>query len=357
LSLLAQVEKIAVPVPQDEFETFLEKMQLEAIPSEKVNFALVLADTKNFTCRQIRELTNMLQTDNLKYQFAIKAYQRAVNPSDYFEIMDAFELKSTAFRFYDAINSRNPIETVDAATEYDMDDAPVKFQTPITFPDANQYSGETPKHCPNPITEKQFAMLLNKVRKIENPQEQLKTAQSFVENYCFSVSQLMKLGLFVEDESIRFDIFSFAQEHVYDRNHFVLTQQVFENSYYRNKIIELCSGKEVIQIKPVEIQKLPENDCAISERDMNEIIAVLNDEKFENNRKSTAQLIIKRKRCFRTEQIIRILMSFEFENTKLEMAKYAFPYVVDKSNYFTVLDIFEFSANKTDLQEFLEQQE
>jgi hypothetical protein len=57
---------------------------------------------------------------------------------------------------------------------------------------------------------------------------------------------------------------------------------------------------------------------------------------------------------FTTSQIKDVMEAFSFENNKLEIAKYAYQYTVDKREYFTLADCFSFSNNKDELMKYIQ---
>lgn len=58
------------------------------------------------------------------------------------------------------------------------------------------------------------------------------------------------------------------------------------------------------------------------------------------------------KKCFTVSQIKSIVKTMSFENDKLEVAKYAYDYCIDKQNYYQLSDVFDFSSSTTDLMNF-----
>jgi hypothetical protein len=58
--------------------------------------------------------------------------------------------------------------------------------------------------------------------------------------------------------------------------------------------------------------------------------------------------------CLSVAQIKEVMSLFSFEETKLDYAKYAYDFCVDKKNYFQLTDAFSFSSSADDLYEFLE---
>ena len=73
---------------------------------------------------------------------------------------------------------------------------------------------------------------------------------------------------------------------------------------------------------------------------------------FENTKLQVAKQICD-SRCFTSAQVRDITRIFEFENTRLEFAKYAYKHTYDLSNYYLVNDAFEFETSKTDLSRFV----
>lgn len=362
----AQIQRVKAPVPQDEFETYLEKFQMTSTQSKRIEYAMALANSKYFTCRQIKEISDMLPNDGLKLQFSLKAYERAVNPSDYYVIMDSFDMMSSAFKFHDAkkINSKPEMEVMEVKPAEEPEKPADVF--PYNLPDASNYTGRTQSNCKQPISESQFKLLADQVRNVKSPAGKYNNSITIVEKYCLSVAQLMKLAYFIEDEKVRYELFTNAYTHIYDTDNYMAVRQMLETPYYNQKIMELYGKNKTekpqvidpshkVEVKPNVVDRTG-GDCFVETRELEEILAVLKEESFESSRVSTAQQIIKRKKCFKTEQIIRILQCFSYESSKQDMAKFAFPYVTDKTNYYKVKDVFEFDSSKSDLDEFLEKQ-
>jgi hypothetical protein len=74
---------------------------------------------------------------------------------------------------------------------------------------------------------------------------------------------------------------------------------------------------------------------------------------FEEDKLKVAKQATKAN-CLNCEQIKQMMGLFTFEESKLEYAKFAYDYCVDKGNYFTLNDAFTFSGSVDELNEFLE---
>jgi len=73
---------------------------------------------------------------------------------------------------------------------------------------------------------------------------------------------------------------------------------------------------------------------------------------FENTKLTVAKQVINNN-CLTTSQIKEIVKLFDFENTRLDFAKYAYSFVYDKGNYFLLNDAFDFESSIDDLNKYI----
>jgi len=79
----------------------------------------------------------------------------------------------------------------------------------------------------------------------------------------------------------------------------------------------------------------------------------VSDKGFDDTRLSTARQVAK-SNCLSTAQIKEIMGIFGFEDSKLQFAKFAYDYCIDKGNYFIVGDAFSFSSSVEELNEYID---
>lgn len=72
---------------------------------------------------------------------------------------------------------------------------------------------------------------------------------------------------------------------------------------------------------------------------------------FESTKQDMAKNIIGNN-CFTSAQVRELLTLFDFESTKLEIAKFAYPRTYDRGNYFMVNDVFDFDSSRSELSKF-----
>lgn len=82
------------------------------------------------------------------------------------------------------------------------------------------------------------------------------------------------------------------------------------------------------------------------------MLTTIENQNFENAKARVAKQIID-SNCMTTENIVAILNLFDFDKTKLEIAKYAYDYVYDIENYYLVNNVFDFDSNVKKLDEYI----
>jgi hypothetical protein len=75
---------------------------------------------------------------------------------------------------------------------------------------------------------------------------------------------------------------------------------------------------------------------------------------FSDTKMSTAKIATKNA-CLNVGQVKEICKLFSMDEDKLEYAKYAYTYCIEKSNYYQVSEVFSFSSTTDEFNKFLEQ--
>lgn len=92
---------------------------------------------------------------------------------------------------------------------------------------------------------------------------------------------------------------------------------------------------------------------SMSNGNFNAAIATLKKQNFEDARLKTAKQIVTAN-CMSVDQIIQIANLFNFEDNKLDFAKYAYDYCIEPRNYFKLNGIFNFSSNAEELSDYVQ---
>lgn len=86
--------------------------------------------------------------------------------------------------------------------------------------------------------------------------------------------------------------------------------------------------------------------------DFDAAIAMLSNEKFDDTRLTLAKQIVA-SNPMTVSQIAQICRQFSFESNKLELAKFAYPFCVEKHKYYMLNEVFTYDSSKQELNEYL----
>ena len=94
-------------------------------------------------------------------------------------------------------------------------------------------------------------------------------------------------------------------------------------------------------------------DWPMTDGDLDAMKRSISSKDFEDSKFTIAKQAT-RSKCLKAEQVAEIMKLFDFEETKLDYAKYAYDYTYDQDNYYLVNDSFEFEFTIDELNEYLE---
>lgn len=94
------------------------------------------------------------------------------------------------------------------------------------------------------------------------------------------------------------------------------------------------------------------NSC-MSSGNFGAALATIKKQSFEDTRLKTAKQVITAN-CLNVDQIIQIANTFNFEDNKLDFAKYAYDFCIEPRNYFKLNGIFNFSSNVDELSDYVQ---
>jgi len=97
----------------------------------------------------------------------------------------------------------------------------------------------------------------------------------------------------------------------------------------------------------------PPQPVCMPQHDFNKAFTVIQGERFEDSKLKTAKQIASNN-FLCVAQIVQICRLFSFEQTKLDFAKFAYQYCVDKNNYFQLNEVFTHTSSKDELRKYIE---
>ena len=88
-------------------------------------------------------------------------------------------------------------------------------------------------------------------------------------------------------------------------------------------------------------------------KDFEGAMAMLSKESFDDDRLTMAKQVVANN-PMTVDQIAQICQLFKFESNKLEFAKFAYHYCVEKNKYFMLNDVFTFDSSKRELNDYIQ---
>ncbi|WP_162126075.1 DUF4476 domain-containing protein [Flavobacterium phycosphaerae] len=95
---------------------------------------------------------------------------------------------------------------------------------------------------------------------------------------------------------------------------------------------------------------------SMSLSNFNAAMATIKKQSFEETQLKTAKQVVAAN-CLSVDQIMQIANTFNFEDNKLEFAKFAYDYCIEPRNYFKLNGIFSFSSNVDALSDYVQSRE
>ncbi len=116
------------------------------------------------------------------------------------------------------------------------------------------------------------------------------------------------------------------------------------------------SGKDSSKKAPLPDYNGPIGcEGVMSEKRFREAKSSIQNKDFADERMSQAKRMTKNN-CLLTDQVQELVELFDFEDDRVEFAKFAHEHTYDQGNYYKLHDSFEFSSSVEELEEFLEKQ-
>jgi len=90
----------------------------------------------------------------------------------------------------------------------------------------------------------------------------------------------------------------------------------------------------------------------ISKQDLDNFLKKLQEKTFDDTKEIMVRQFIKTN-CISSSQLVLILQHFDYEDTKLSVAKFAYSYIYDKNNYYLINSAFEYSSSVNKLNKYI----
>jgi len=336
-------QRCDAPIPDYVFRQKQKSVTLQPTEDRKLQVAKAIAINNCLSVEQVKNIAALFIDDFNRLDFAKAAWSNTVDKENFYFVYDDFAYFSTVFMLHDYVKSMQGHPT-DYLPPYEP---PVTLNFPaLDYPDFENYQG--PSNCNRPIRENEFIKLALQVSVNNSETNRMLLLTQIAQNNCISMSQAMKLASLLNSESNRLSFFRTAYLSIFDLNNLPFGSQLFAHipnkAAYNHFINQPVPGPNPVAPPP----------CIVGSDEFGQIKESISKESFNSTKLTLAKQIIRSKQCFSTWQVTEIVKLFSFDDTRLEIAKFAFDFTIDRENYYRVADAFAFSKSKEDLMEFLE---
>ncbi len=244
----------------------------------------------------------------------------------------------------------------------------------LNYPEYNGYNGV--RNCDLPMAEAIFIPLARQVFNTQDEAQKMLIATEVLKDNCLSVAQIMKLGSLLGDDNNRLNFLKQAHSHVYDALNYGQASQILERDDTTNAFLQFVRSQKNNSggnnnnnnsnnnsnnnnsnnnNTPPKITNPP---CLspISEAEYKTMRRKVRNIYSNNIKESTARRLLQQYRCLSVVQVKGILRQFNYEETALRIAKFAYNYTVDKKNYMSLKRFFKFPSNRNSFVYFVNSQ-
>ncbi|MCB9015857.1 MAG: DUF4476 domain-containing protein [Lentimicrobiaceae bacterium] len=331
-----------VPIADHIFRQKYKSISMQPTEERKLQVAKAIAVNNCLSVEQVKSMASLFIDDFNRLELAKTAWLSVVDKENFYFVYDEFAYFSTVFMLHDYVKSMEE-HPHDYIPPYEP---PVSMNFPaFDYPGYEGYHG--PSNCNYPIREDEFIRLAMQVKANNSEGSRMLLLTQITGNNCLSVSQAMKFASLLVSEANRLEFFKAAIYSIFDLNNLPYGTQLFVYSAHKAAYNNLISN-------PMPAPG-PENPpCIVHPDEFGQIKESISKESFNTTRLTLAKQIIRSKKCFSVFQVTEMVKLISFEDTRLELAKFAYDFTTDRENYYKVADAFSFSRTKEELMKFLE---
>ncbi len=329
------------PLNSARFNQQLENIRSLQNETRKLQKARETALEYCLSSAQVREMAEVFANDYNRLDFVQTAFPNITDKENHYEIYDAFAYFSNVMRLHDFILSFHQAPVI---TPPPPPVVTIPF-LPLNYPDYQSYMG--PSGCHPPLSEPDFMMLAGEVFNQPTEGGRLLKANQLVGQNCLSTAQVMKIAGLLAQENNRLTLAKNAYAHTFDIANYLSFRQLLSHLPYRKELEQFINANQI----PPQPQQPP---CMVTRDEFGEVMASIKKQNFNNTRLTLAKQILSSRKCFTTQQIKDIVKLFDFEDSKLEIAKYAYDFCIDKQKYFTINDVFTYSSSVEELSKYIQ---
>jgi len=200
------------------------------------------------------------------------------------------------------------------------------------------------------IADQQFRDQIQNLKRSRAGGERTRRAHQILSGHMLSSQQVKAIASDLPDDHARFEFALAAYPYTVDPENFYDVYDAFKTF---SKVMRLHDEVRRIQRPPgPHPARVP---LAVTDQEMRDILKAVRRESFDSAKSQVARQILSTSRgSFLSSQIKELVSCFDFDASRLEIAKFAYDYTLDKERYFLVNEAFDFSSNRDNLSRYVE---
>ncbi len=206
---------------------------------------------------------------------------------------------------------------------------------------------------PSALAETAFQQKLRSLERARDGENRAREAGMLLRDCWFSSLQVKAIAKTIGPEDARYEFAVAAYPRTVDPENFYEVYDAF-TSY--SKVFRLHDQIQRLRPPrtPLPTQGPPIVLQPISDEAFADMLKSLRAEGLEDTREALARQMLAGRPRFLSRHIRDLVKTFAFDDTRLEIAKYAYDSVIDPENYYLVNQAFTFSDSKEALARYIE---
>lgn len=315
----------------NDFQQFYEQVAIQNDDQSKLNHSYPFLNGKCYQSGHIQLIAHLYLSEDSKLEFCKAAYPFVLDKENFYDVYDAFNTFSYAFRLHDFVSAYNggTIVTGTNSTTNNNSVSPISYPN-YNYPSPYGYSGST--GCAAPISDVEFNVLSSTLNSYATDDEKIVAGTLYAKENCLSMAQLMKMSSLFTNENKAKSFLENAFPFSYDKANYTFVSQCFSNQSLKDSWSTYCAGLLV-----------PATTCSVSESELKGMIEKIDDAAFAKDQLSVVKSL-NTNFCFSTAQVKLIMNEFSFPENKLDVAEMLYEKCTDRKNYYQLKGEFSFNS-------------
>ena len=203
---------------------------------------------------------------------------------------------------------------------------------------------------PETLDETNFQERIGALGTEHNEAQRLRRAVHLATRHRLSSRQIKAIAVRLSDDTARLEFATAAYPLTVDPEDFYEVYDAFKTF---SKVMRLHDWvRQAVRPQHTVAMAAPQT---VTEGELRDILQALRKESFDSTKDKVArQILSSSRKKFVAAQIKEVLRCFDFEATRLELAKFAYDYTLDRDKYYQLNDALDFTSSRDSLAKYVQ---